>query len=101
MATAADALADGQAAALRAWGPARDGPWLRRAWLPDVGWLMEDVIEITQQPWPVLAGVFNTSFNAALATQVRTLYISYACVRAYGQILSAIAMQIRVRGVHQ
>ena len=67
---AADAFAAGQAAALRAWGRANGGPWLRRAWLPTVGWQQDAVLEITQQPWHVLGGVFNATFNAALAAAV-------------------------------
>ncbi len=71
LAPAADAFAAGQAAALRQHGAASGGPWLRRAWLPSVGWQQDAVLEITQQPWHVLGGVFNASFNDALAAAVK------------------------------
>lgn len=63
-----------QVAALREYGLASGGPWLRRSWLPGLpppGFQGDDSIEITQQPWHVLAGVFNASINAGVAAAVK------------------------------
>lgn len=71
-APAAFAFAAGQAEALRQWGPASEArPWIRRSWLPSIGWQQDAVLEITQQAWHVLGGVFNATFNAALAAAIR------------------------------
>ena len=72
---AAAAFGRTQESALRTYGVATGGPWLRRAWLPALpapGFMGDDAVEITQQSWHVLAGVFDDAFNAALAAVVRT-----------------------------
>ena len=65
------AQGDQLAQAMREHTMAQTGQWVRRSWLPSVGWQGDTVMEISQQSWHVLGNVFNASFNRAMATFAR------------------------------